>query len=99
MNAKQWMGALWPSFVAAGAAEAVFFTLFDPSDLTPFGESMTLSRTGVYSLGFFLFWVTCTGSSLLTLFFQRTADEVNRCPCGPEQRPVGCPRRVDGKGC
>lgn len=99
MSPKHWIGTLWPSFIVAGLADGVFFTLFDPSDLQPFGDNLALSRMGVYTLGFFMFWVTCAVSSLLTLFFQRTADEINRCPYRPEQRPAGCPKGTDGSGC
>ncbi len=69
---------LWPSFIVAGVAEAVFFTLFDPSDLAIFGESLELSRMAVYSLGFFLFWLFAAASSAFTCFLQRGSDEVNR---------------------
>jgi hypothetical protein len=68
---------LWPSFIVGGVAEAVFFTLFDPSDLAIFGESLGLSRLAVYSLGFFLFWLFAAASSALTCFLQRGSDEVN----------------------
>ena len=33
---------LWPSFVVAGIAEAVFFTLIDPQELYLFGEPVEL---------------------------------------------------------
>jgi hypothetical protein len=69
---------LWPSFIVGGAAEAVFFTLFDPSDLSVFGESPGLSRLAVYSLGFFLFWLFAAASSAFTCFLQRGSEEVNR---------------------
>lgn len=78
MNARTLIWILWPSFLAAGAAEAVFFTVFDPSELTLFGETVAWSRLAIYSTGFFLFWVFAACSSALTLFFQRTAPEINR---------------------
>jgi hypothetical protein len=85
---------LWPSFIVGGAAEAVFFTLFDPMDLYLFGEPLELSRTAIYTLGFFLFWAFAAASSALTCFLQRSAAEVNRlCPLEAPDRPAGCPRR------
>ena len=33
MQNKQLIWILWPSFIVAGAALAVFFTVFDPQDL------------------------------------------------------------------
>lgn len=90
---------LWPSFIVAGIAEAVFFTLFDPMEMRVFGEPPGLSRITVYSLGFFLFWLFAAGSSALTRFFQRSATEINRlCPLEPAERPVGCPKREEPDG-
>lgn len=66
---------LWPSFLAAGVAEVLFFTVFDPSE---FGASRTLA----YTAGFFLFWALAASSSALTWFLERGAAEVNR---GPER--------------
>ncbi|MFN7085714.1 MAG: hypothetical protein ACK4N4_03695 [Burkholderiales bacterium] len=91
---KRLIWILWPSFVVGGIAEAVFFTLFDPMDLFILGEPMELSRTAVYSLGFFLFWAFAAASSAFTCFLQRSAFEINRlCPLEPADRPVGCPKR------
>jgi hypothetical protein len=71
---------LWPSFIVGGIAEAVFFTLFDPSDLAVFGGTHGLSRIAVYSLGFFLFWLFAAASSALTCFLQQGSDLGNRQP-------------------
>jgi len=68
---------LWPSFLVA-AAETVFFALFDPGDLMLFGESLNLSSTAVYSIGFFLFWTFTALSSGLTSLLERSSAEVNR---------------------
>jgi hypothetical protein len=75
---KRLIYILWPSFIVAGIAEAVFFTLFDPTDLRFFDREMALSRTAAYSIGFFLFWLFAAGSSALTCFFQRSSAELNR---------------------
>jgi hypothetical protein len=69
---------LWPSFIVGGIAEAVFFTLFDPSDLAIFGGTHGLSRIAVYSLGFFLFWLFAAASSAFTCFLQHGTDSGNR---------------------
>lgn len=87
---------LWPSFVVAGVAEAVFFTLFDPADLHMFGEPFAASRMAVYTLGFFAFWGFAAASSAFTCFLQRSAADINRmCPLEPTSRPPGCPKRVE----
>jgi hypothetical protein len=89
---------LWPSFLVGGAAETVFFTFFDPMDLTLFGEPVAWSRTAVYSIGFFLFWVFAAASSWLTLYLQRAADEVNVHPLPGTARPPGFPSRDEAAG-
>ena len=75
---KRLIYILWPSFIVAGIATGVFFTLFDPTDLRFFDREIVLSRTAVYSIGFFLFWLFAAGSSALTCFFQRTSVDLNR---------------------
>jgi hypothetical protein len=76
---RQLIWILWPSFVVAGLAEVVFFTLVDPQELYLFGEPVHWSRTAIYSSGFFAFWAICAASSLFTVFIQRSPDQVNRC--------------------
>ncbi len=99
MRARNLIYILWPSFIVAGAAEAVFFTVFDPHDLSVFGEPLNATRTAIYSAGFFMFWAFAAASSALTCFFQRSSAEINRCPITPEERPVGCPKRYDENAC
>lgn len=89
---------LWPSFVVAGVAEAIFFTLFDPPDLTIFGEPLGHSRMAVYTLSFFVFWLFAAASSAFTCFLQRDASEINRAylPEGGE-RPPASPRSSESE--
>lgn len=59
---------LWPSFLVAAGATAVFFACVDPLLLV---ETLTvqyeLDRTAVYTLGFFFFWaITATAAGLST---------------------------------
>lgn len=61
---------LWPSFLAAGAAELVLFNLVDPSDFE-------MGRLAAYTVAFFLFWSVAAASSALTCFLQRSAEHVN----------------------
>ena len=78
MSPRKLIWILWPSFIVAGAAEAVFFTFFDPGELIVFGEPVGLGRTAVYSIGFFAFWAATAASSALTCFLQKSAAEINR---------------------
>jgi hypothetical protein len=61
------MWVVWPAFLAAIAAEIVFFAMFDPLD---FNIRLQLSREAVYTFGFVAFWLLGALSSLLTLFLQ-----------------------------
>jgi hypothetical protein len=55
----------------------LFFALLDPVDLRFVGP-LELGRKAGYTIGFFFFWALAAGSSALTCFLQRRADEVNR---------------------
>jgi hypothetical protein len=93
---QRWIWVLWPSFVMAALGEVLFFAFFDPEDLALLGEPLGLSRMAVYSIGFFALWSLGALSSAMTCFLQRTSAEINRCPLRPRERPIGCPKRVDG---
>lgn len=86
---------LWPSFVVAGMAEAVFFTLIDPQELYLFGEPVSFSRIATYSIGFFAFWALCATSSMFTCFVQRSSGEINKCPLPQRERPADCPKHEE----
>jgi hypothetical protein len=94
---QRWIWILWPSFIVGGLANAVCFTLFDPLDITLFGDPLGWSRTAVYTAGFFVFWALAATSSAFTCFLQRPAADINNlCPLQPGERPQGCPKR---EGC
>lgn len=90
---RKTMSILWPSFLAAALAEMLFFTLFDPDELSLFWRVLPLSRTAVYSIGFMLFWAFAALSSWMTALLQRSSEDLNHCPLSPTERPVGCPKR------
>jgi hypothetical protein len=92
MQAKTLMFILWPSFLVAGAAEALFFTVFDPTELTFFGETVNVSRIAAYSIGFFLFWAFAASSSALTCFFSSGSAQTDRDPRPGDEGPASSPR-------
>lgn len=70
---------LWPSFFAAGVATTLFFAVVDPLALRDMTfPDMALSRSGGYTIGFFLFWTATAGSSLFTWLLLRPASRFNR---------------------
>ncbi|MEY2887380.1 MAG: hypothetical protein RI913_799 [Pseudomonadota bacterium] len=68
MRCRMWMWILWPSFLVAGVAEGLFFTIVHPEDLIFFDQPVTASREAIYTIGFFLFWFLCSLSSALTIY-------------------------------
>lgn len=96
---QRMISILWPSFLIAGAADMLFFTLFDPMQFLYREESLFDSRLAAYTVGFFLFWLMGIGSSALTCFFQRSANDINRCPLTPSARPADCPKKEDCTDC
>jgi hypothetical protein len=92
-DGRRVINILWPSFLVAIVAEGVFFTLVDPAELSVFGEPPAIGRMGVYTVGFFGFWLITAASSALTCFFQRSAPEVSRLPAdapGPGDGSARC---------
>jgi hypothetical protein len=67
---KKWMAILWPSFLMAGVAEGVFFSLINPQELYLLGKEVAYPALATYSLGFFSFWALCAISSALTSFLE-----------------------------
>lgn len=70
------IAVLWPSFLTAGAATGGFFTAFDPHDLTQLLGYPDVTRTGAYTIGFFLFWFLTAFSCMLTCYFQKPCNRI-----------------------
>jgi len=68
---------LWPSFLTAGVATILFFTVFDPQLLMAIGGFEHVSRLGGYTIGFFLFWLLTASTCVLTCYFQRPCQKQN----------------------
>ncbi|OZA30597.1 MAG: hypothetical protein B7X93_02605 [Hydrogenophilales bacterium 17-61-9] len=96
---KRLISILWPSFLMAGVADILFTTLFDPLEILYRGEPLIEQRIAAYTVGFFVFWLLGIASSSMTCYFQRSADEINRCPLPPPKRPQGCPKRDEDSEC
>ena len=96
MKAQRWMWIAWPAFLVAGVLEMLVFALVDPADLHWFGHPLALSREGVYTLAFFVFWGLTMASSALTTLLSLSPFELNRCPLPPDERPADCSRSTGG---
>ena len=85
---RRLMWVIWPAFLVAGVAEAIFFTVFDPFELHFFGVVLDVSREVIYTMGFFGFWGLGIASSALTVFLERSPRGVKHGPSDelPEKR-------------
>lgn len=90
MLSQRMMWIAWPAFLAACLLDALVFAFVDPQDLHWFGQPVGLSRLGVYTVAFFLFWLIAMIASGLTTLLSRSPFEINRCPFPDEERPGGC---------
>jgi hypothetical protein len=66
---------LWPSFITAGIATVLFTTAFDPAVIF---IDYDISRLGVYSISFFLFWLFGALTSAATCFFLKPCQAINK---------------------
>ncbi|MCC6710714.1 MAG: hypothetical protein IT492_24390 [Gammaproteobacteria bacterium] len=60
---------LWLSFLLAAVATGIFFSAIDPEELRFCVTFPEVSRTGAYTIGFFLFWLLTAASGVLAVAF------------------------------
>ncbi|MBD7958952.1 MULTISPECIES: hypothetical protein [Comamonas] len=77
MLAQRWMWIAWPAFLAAGVMEMLVFSVFDPMDMSWWGQSVELSRSAVYTIAFFIFWAVFSVAGYLTMLLSIPAAKVN----------------------
>lgn len=82
MWSKRWMWILWPAFLAAAVMEVLVFAMFDPHDMQWLGQSLELSRMGIYTIAFFAFWLVHAGAGFLTVLLSMPSREVNASTVG-----------------
>ncbi len=92
MRLQRLMWIAWPAFLTAGVLEMLVFAFVDPQDMHWFGQPLALSREGVYTIAFFVFWLVTIASSALTTLLSMSPFEVNRCPVPVTERPADCAR-------
>lgn len=71
MSKRSILSIAWPAFLIAGVLEMFVFMLFDPQDAHWLGRPLELSRQGVYTISFFVFWILAMASSSLSLFLSQ----------------------------
>jgi len=66
----------WPAFMGAGVLEIAVFAFVDPFSLHTLGGALLpLSRTGIYSLAFFVFWAATAVACQLALILNRSVED------------------------
>ena len=93
MLSQRMMWIAWPAFLVACILEVLVFAMVDPQDLHWFGQPIEVSRQGVYTVSFFVFWAISMVASGLTTLLSMSPFEVNRCPLPTNDRPDGCPKQ------
>jgi hypothetical protein len=77
MLAQRVMWIAWPAFLVACVLEILVFGMVDPHDMQWFGQPIEMSRQGIYTLSFFVFWAITGASSALTTLLSISPSEVN----------------------
>jgi len=66
---------LWPSFITAGIATVLFTTAFDPAVIF---IDYDISRMGLYTISFFLFWLFGAITATATCYFLKPCEAINK---------------------
>ncbi len=74
---------LWPSFITAGIATVLFTTAFDPAII--FIE-YDISRLGIYTICFFLFWSLGATTAAATCYFLKPCETIKQLRQAAEKR-------------
>ena len=68
MLAQRVMWIAWPAFLVAGVLEMLVFAVLDPMAVPWLTEGFQLSRMGLYTLAFFVFWMVTALASAMSVF-------------------------------
>lgn len=74
---------LWPSFITAGIATVLFTTAFDPAVIF---MDYDMSRLGIYTICFFLFWLLGAITAAATCYFLKPCETINKIRQAAEKR-------------
>ncbi len=66
---------LWPSFIMAGIATVLFTTLLDPALVF---IDYDISRLGIYTISFFMFWSFGAITAASTCYFLKPCEAINK---------------------
>lgn len=77
MLLRRWMWIAWPAFLAAGVMEMLVFAVVDPLEMQWLSAYVEVSRLGVCTVAFFLFWAIIMMASAMTSLLALSPQELN----------------------
>ena len=80
MLLRRWMWIAWPAFLAAGVMEMLVFAVVDPLEVQWLAAYAEVSRLGVCTVAFFLFWAIIMMASTMTSLLALSPQELNEQP-------------------
>ncbi|KUM05244.1 hypothetical protein KIF53_12735 [Chromobacterium subtsugae] len=67
----------WPSFIIAVAATAVFYSIFDPAELTLHGNALFADKLTAYSVFLLASWLFGAANTAIVLLLEKSARDIN----------------------
>lgn len=67
----------WPSFIIAILATGVFFSIFDPAELSLHGKILFNDKLSAYSVFFLVSWAFGALNTSIVLLLGKNAREIN----------------------
>jgi len=80
MWTQRLMCIAWPAFLMAAVLEMVVFAFVDPLALDWMNESVSLTREGIYTMAFFVFWLVIAAAGVLTALLSIPPTDINHHP-------------------
>lgn len=77
MLLRRWMWIAWPAFLAAGVMEMLVFAVVDPLEMQWLSVYIEVSRLGVCTVAFFVFWAIIMMASAMTSLLALSPQELN----------------------
>lgn len=67
----------WPSFIIAAAATGLFFSIFDPQELTLHGAHLFNDKLSAYSVFFLIAWGFGVFNTSIVLLLEKSPRQLN----------------------
>ncbi|HJV05849.1 hypothetical protein [Paludibacterium denitrificans] len=74
---KKFILLFWPSFIIAVLATLVFYSIFDPAELTLHGNALFHDKLTAYSVFLLISWAFGALNTAIVLNLNRTPYEIN----------------------